>query len=149
MEDSDKVLESTGSADENNRAPAGNATGRIDLQYTKPGGTPQRWSLIQFMNFRSQYDARNRIWMAEGNAVSDTRPLQGFHIKLAYDVSKRVLTISLGGYVFNVPGTHMRAGLFNNETTLEIGFLGDAEGHTDIAGEQYLIKRNSRLTLSL
>lgn len=146
MEDSDKGLESM---DEGNRAPAGNATGRIDLQYTKPGGNPQRWSLIQFVNFSSQYDAHNRIWMAEGNAVGDTRPPQGFHIKLVYDVSKRMLTISLSGYVFNVPGTHMQAGLFNNGTTLEIGFLRDAEGHTDIAGEQYLIKRNSRLTLSL
>lgn len=148
MEDSDKELKWTESTDEGNRAPAGVATGRIDLRYTKPDGTTQRWSLVRFA-LRTQYDPRNRIWMSEGDAVSDTRPPQGYHMKLAYDVFNRVLTISLQNYVFTVPSTHMHAVSFNNGTTLEIGFLKDAEAYTDIVGDQYLIKSNSRLKVSL
>ena len=146
MEDSDKGLESTG---ESNRAAESKAAGRIDLQYTQPDGRVLRLSLMQFGNFSSQYDTRKRIWMSEGDAVSNTRPPQGFHIRLAYDEFKRVLTIAVGNYMFTAPSTHMHAGVFNNGRALEIGFLQDVEGHTDIVGDQYLIRRNSRLKLSL
>lgn len=140
MEDSDKGLESTDGS---------NATGRIGLQYTGPNGRTQRWNLVQFLNFSSQYDARNRIWMSEGDAISDTRPQQRFHMKLTCDVRNRVLAISLQNSVFTIPGTHMHATVFNAGRTLEIGFLKDAEGHTDTPGDQYLIRGNSRLKLSL
>lgn len=140
MEDSDKGLESTDGS---------NATGRIGLQYTGSDGRTQRWNLVQFLNFSSQYDARNRIWMSEGDAISDTRPQQRFHMKLRCDVRNRVLTISLQNSVFTIPSTHMHATVFNAGRTLEIGFLKDAEGHTDIVGDQYLIRSNSRLKLSL
>jgi hypothetical protein len=148
MEDSQKEFESSESADESNRAPGSKATGRIDLQYTKAGGAVQRWSLIEF-DLPTKYDARSRTWRSEGDARSNTRPQQGYKMKVTYDESDRILTITLQNYVFTVPSTHVQAGNYNDRSTLNISFLRDAEGSTDAVGDQYLIKGGSRLNLSL
>ena len=145
MEDPQKELESPESTDESNRVPGIKAAGRIDLQYTKAGGAPQKWSLIQF-DLDTKYDARNRTWRSKGNARSRTH---GYEMEVTYDVSDRILTVTLQNYVFTVPGTHMQAANYNDRSTLNISFLKDIEGSTDAVGDQYLIKGGSRLNLSL
>jgi hypothetical protein len=145
MEESDKELASSESADESNRAPAGTAAGRIDLQYTQPDGRVRRSSLTQFA-LVNQYDARNRFWRSAGRA-RDRQAEYGMQVTC--DVRNQILTVTLNNHVFTVPGTHMHATVFNAGRTLEIGFLKDAEAHTEIVGDQYLIERNSRLKLSL
>jgi hypothetical protein len=70
-------------------------------------------------------------------------------MNITYDESRRILTIDLQGRVFTVPGTHMRASAHVNRSTLNIGFLKDAEGTADGPGDRYFIKGVSRLDISL
>jgi hypothetical protein len=103
------------------------------------------WSLIRFC-LDTKYDARSRTWRSDGYADSSTRR---YVMNVTYDESSRTLTINLQNRVFTVPGTHMQASNYDNRSTLNISFLNDAEGSADAPGDRYIIKRTSRLDLSL
>lgn len=145
MEDSGILLESSEPTSESNRAPDGNASGRIDLRYTKADGTIQKWSLIKFA-LRTSYDERKRIWSSVGHGDSRTHR---YAMNITYDVSDRLLTVSLQNRVFTIPGTHMQATNFNDRSTLNISILRDAEGTADAFGDQYLMKGGSHLNISV
>jgi hypothetical protein len=126
--------------------PAGRATGRIDIQYTKGNGTVQKASLIEF-RLRTEYDPRSRDWTSDGDVRSNTLPPHEYQMKLTYVESARTLTVTLQGYVFTVPGTHMQAMKYG--ASINVSFLKDAHGSTDAKEDEYLIKGGSRLSLPL
>jgi hypothetical protein len=145
MEEANKEMEASEPADAGNRAPAGNATGKLDCRYRTADGATLQWSIIHF-GLATTYDAHTRRWRSGGKAVSDDR--QNHLIELSYDESRRILTIDLNGYTFTMQQSEAMASNYNHRSTLDIKFLRDAEG-ANAAGDHFTIRGNSRLSISL